>query len=256
MSVSGPRIAVAAVGFDLGETLYHFDSCPLDLVERLRTAAAAVRRRSGPPPAQVARLQERAAGDGGVRRRAGAGAARALVDLLSAADHEAGPRLETAIDRSFGWVRRRLVAYPDAVPTLAALKARGFLIGALTNVPFGTPRRTVRKDLVRLGLAPSIDGLVTSVDAGVRKPCREAFAWVAATLSVEPGEMAFVGNLPSDVVGAAACGCVPILLDRTGASGDYGQAATVENVGELLTVLALENGGRAGGPGRGGAAIV
>ncbi len=133
--------------------------------------------------------------------------------------------------------RRSLEAYPDAVETLAALKRSGFAIGALTNVPLGMPRRTIQNDLERLGLAPYIDGFLTSVEVGSRKPHRAPFERLAATLAVDPQEIVYVGNLPTDVTGALAVGCVPIFLDRTGSGIDYGQAATVHHLDEIPPLL-------------------
>ena len=87
------------------------------------------------------------------------------------------------------------------------------------------------------GLAPYIDGFVTSVDVGLRKPHRATFEWLAATLGVVLEEIAYVGNLPTDVTGAKACGCIPIFLDRTGSGIDYGQAATVQHLNEIPPLL-------------------
>ncbi len=149
----------------------------------------------------------------------------------------AAERLETTVDSSLSYLRRSLQAYPDAAETLRTLREAGFGVGALTNVPFGMPRRTIRRDLARSGLAPYLDGFVTSVDVGLRKPHRATFEWLAATLGVHLEEIAYVGNLPTDVTGARACGCVPIYLDRTRSGLDFGQAATVHHLHEIPPLL-------------------
>ena len=138
--------------------------------------------------------------------------------------------------------RRSLVAYPGAIETLAALKQSGFAVGALTYVPLGMPRRVIQLDLGRVGLAPYIDGFVTSFEVGLRKPHRASFERLAATLAVDLQEIAYVGNLPTDVTGALAAGCVPIFLDRIERGIDYGQAATVHDLTEIPPLLTLTTG--------------
>ena len=216
----GPRIAVAAVGFDLGETLYHFGRPPLSWIERGRAV------RPGRRP--------------GARRSARGGDAAGR--LVLALGPRGARRAEATIDRVAELVRQSLVPYPDAVATLAALKRAGFLVGALTNVPWGLPRATVRRDLERMGLSPFIDRFVSSSDAGARKPDPAAFAWLAATLGVAPGQIAYVGNLVTDVIGARAAGCIPIFLDRSGSGADHGQVATIRRLDELPGLLTRPDG--------------
>ena len=163
-------------------------------------------------------------------------AADVLTDVLSRLGSRSAARLEAAVDGCFGLLRGSL-GVPRRRETLAALKAAGFAVGALSNVPFGMPRRTIHKDLVRTGLAPYLDGFVTSVDVGLRKPHRATFEWLAATLGARLEDVVYVGNLPTDVTGALACGCTAVFLDRTGSGADYGQAATVHHLHEVPALL-------------------
>ena len=235
-------IAAAAVGFDLGETLYHYVGAPLSWLERARPAldrvviACGVDRSKADVAAAHTKMPSYS--DYLRRRIEKVSAADVLADVLARIGGGSGKRLETAVDSSLSFLRRSLEAYPDAAGTLAALKEAGFVVGALSNVPFGTPRRTIRRDLVRSGLAPYIDGFVTSADVGLRKPHRATFEWLAATLGVQPEEIAYVGNLPTDVAGALACGCIPVYLDRTHSGLDFGQAATVHQLREIPPLLA------------------
>jgi len=241
----GAPFAAAAVGFDLGETLYHYADPPFSWLEASRPTLDGVvlalgidRSKSDVAEAHnkhdsySAYLRER------IERT---DAAAVMTAILTALGGRAAQRIETAIDATFGLLRRSLVAYPDAAPTLAALKRAGFGVGALSNVPFGLPRRTIQHDLQRTGLAPYVDGFVTSVDVGLRKPHRAAFEWLAATLGVELGQIAYVGNLPTDVTGAHSCGCIPIFLDRTRTGVDYGQAATVHDLHEVPALLTVSS---------------
>ncbi len=229
------RIAVAAVGFDLGGTLYHHRDAPMRWLEPGQTAIKRVVDACGidRSKARVTSDHERPAGQMTCLRK--------LIRRIAAS--EAGTDVLAVFFEIF---RRSLEAYPDAIETLIALKKSGFAVGALTNVPLGMPRRTIQKDLERLGLAPFIDGFVTSFEVGLRKPRRAPFERLATKLAVAPREIAYVGNLPTDVTGAIAAGCVPILLDRTGRGIDYGQAATVHSLTEILPLLTHISGFRLG----------
>jgi FMN phosphatase YigB (HAD superfamily) len=220
------RIAVAAVGFDLGGTLYHHRDAPMRWLEQGQTAIKRVVDACGidRSKARVTLDHEGRAGDGSRLRK--------LIRRVAAS--EVGTHVFAAF---FEFFRRSLEAYPDAIETLAALKKSGFAVGALTNVPLGMPRRTIQQDLGRLGLASYIDGFVTSFEVGLRKPRRAPFERLATMLAVDLREIAYVGNLPTDVSGALAAGCVPIFLDRAGKGIDYGQAATVHHLTEILPLL-------------------
>ena len=238
---SGARIAAAAVGFDLGETLYHYAGAPLSWLERGRPAIDKVVVACGidRSKADVAAAHTRMASYSDYLRRRieKVTAADVLADVLARIGGGAAARLETTVDSSLSYLRRSLQAYPDAAETLRTLRDAGFGVGALSNVPFGMPRRTIRRDLARSGLAPYLDGFVTSVDVGLRKPHRATFEWLAATLGVQLEELVYVGNLPTDVTGARACGCIPIYLDRTRSGLDFGQAATVHHLHEIPPLL-------------------
>ncbi len=237
------QIAVAAVGFDLGETLYHYARPPLSWIERTRPALDRVvvacgvdRSKADIAAAHVGMASYSAYLRGRIER---VSAEDVMTDVLTKLGGRAARRVEAAVDGAFTFCRSGLEAYPDAAETLAALKQAGFAVGALTNVPFGMPRRTIRADLVRAGLAPYVDGFVTSVDVGLRKPHRAAFEWLAVTLGVRLEDLAYVGNLPTDVTGARACGCAAIFLDRTNSGIDYGQVATVHSLSEVRALLTL-----------------
>jgi FMN phosphatase YigB (HAD superfamily) len=65
----------------------------------------------------------------------------------------------------------------------------------------------VRDWLNRAGLGPSFRWVITSVDAGVRKPAPEFFQYALARCGLSKDDVLFVGNqLNSDVAGAEALG--------------------------------------------------
>jgi FMN phosphatase YigB (HAD superfamily) len=239
------RLRAPAIGFDLGETIWHYVRWPLGAVEAWKPVLTAV--------ADAASIGDIADIDGAAevatdlesRSRGGLeeiNTQDAFGAMLHALGGDAGRHVETAVHTFFHFFRQDLELYPDAVATLAELKRRGFKVGALTNVPYGMPRETIQGDLERTGLAPHIDALVTSADVGLRKPHPAPFQWLAAGLEVATSEMIYVGNADTDVHGALAVGAIPVFVDRDRTGDDHGQAATVRSLGELLGVVELAPG--------------
>ena len=73
---------------------------------------------------------------------------------------------------------------------------------------------TVRAKLARLGLADYFELIVDSQEVGIEKPDPRIFALALDRMGVAPAEAAYVGDLYHvDVVGAAAAGLSPFLLD-------------------------------------------
>jgi putative hydrolase of the HAD superfamily len=100
-----------------------------------------------------------------------------------------------------------------AAETLAALKARGFGVGLISNTG-RTPGSVLRSILGQLGLAESIDAMVFSNEHGHCKPRPSIFEELRRALGVPYYEMVFVGdNLYADVHGAQSCGMRAVLFD-------------------------------------------
>jgi FMN phosphatase YigB (HAD superfamily) len=103
----------------------------------------------------------------------------------------------------------------------------------------------VRAWLERAGLAPHFAHVVTSVDAGARKPARAFFECALARCGVGAGEVLFVGNqLNTDVAGAAACGIRTVWLSGAAYRSADDRACdtratyTIETLAELPALLA------------------
>jgi len=100
-----------------------------------------------------------------------------------------------------------------AAETLAALKARGFGVGLISNTG-RTPGSVLRAILGELGLAASIDVMVFSNEHGHCKPRPSIFEELRRGLDVPYDEMVFVGdNLYADVHGAQSCGMRAVHFD-------------------------------------------
>ncbi|MEU1516251.1 HAD family hydrolase [Streptomyces sp. NPDC005811] len=102
--------------------------------------------------------------------------------------------------------------YDDVRPALAALRAQGLVLFAMTNslgssIPEQTP--AAFQDLTQV---------LYSAETGTVKPERAAFAAVEDTSGLRPQELLHVGNsLRADVDGAAAAGFHTAWLNRSGA---------------------------------------
>jgi putative hydrolase of the HAD superfamily len=95
------------------------------------------------------------------------------------------------------------VLFPDALPTLAALRAAGFALGLITN---GSVRVQSRK-LECLALPERFDTVLISDAEGVSKPDPEIFRRALERLGVAAAHACYVGNHPEvDVAGARAAG--------------------------------------------------
>ena len=93
--------------------------------------------------------------------------------------------------------------YPGTLKGLEQLKALGLTVGVGTNM---TADRQFDK-LMRLGLGPYIDFMVTSEEVNAEKPDARLFRACAAKAGCEPSECFFVGDsLRGDVRGALDAG--------------------------------------------------
>jgi putative hydrolase of the HAD superfamily len=104
---------------------------------------------------------------------------------------------------------------PDALPTLAALRARGIRTAIVSNTPWGSPGHLWRAELGRHGLLAAVDAAVFCVDVGYRKPHPAPIERALRLLEVDASDAVFVGDDPRwDVLGAERAGVRPILLQR------------------------------------------
>ena len=107
-------------------------------------------------------------------------------------------------------------AYPDAQPALECLAAAGLKLAVVANWDI-----SLHDVLARLGLASSLDAVVTAAAVGVSKPDPRPFLVALERLGVEPALCVHVGDDPvTDVAGAEAAGISAVLLDRSGRAAD------------------------------------
>lgn len=160
---------------------------------------------------------------------------RLLRDVLEAARRAAGaPAL-----------------FDDAVPVLAELRRRGYLVVALSNaVGSSAPDR----DPVYYRC---FDAVLPSYDTGVCKPDRQAFATVEQSVGLQPDQLVHVGDsVRVDVHGALDAGWHGVHLDRSrtphthaGARGHV-DAPCISGLSAILGLLPAAPGGVAPTAGR------
>lgn len=108
----------------------------------------------------------------------------------------------------------RFHAYPDALPALEQLRARGQRIVVVSNWDASLHER-----LEETGLAPLVDGAVASAELGHAKPDPRIFAYALALAGAPPGAALHAGDtLEADVEGALAAGLRAVLVARDGAA--------------------------------------
>ena len=100
--------------------------------------------------------------------------------------------------------------FPDAYEALPALRARGLVIGAVSNWVWTLPELLHALDLVR-----EFTFITASARVGFEKPHRRIFEVALDEAGATPDQVIHVGDhLDADVAGAAGAGITPILIDR------------------------------------------
>jgi putative hydrolase of the HAD superfamily len=146
---------------------------------------------------------------------------------LAALREEAAAILSAGLGREVGVASMmaaiRFEAYPDARPALAALRRRGLRIVCVSNWDY-----ELGAVLDRIGLAPALDGVVTSAAAGARKPDPAIFAVALELAGCAAAEAFHVGDSDEDVEGARAAGVDLIRIDREGGADVSSLAEMIE----------------------------
>jgi putative hydrolase of the HAD superfamily len=135
----------------------------------------------------------------------------------------------------------RFRPFADVRPALQDARTRGQRLVVVSNWDV-----SLHGVLRALGLEPLLDGILTSAEAGARKPAPAIFeqalalAGACAGRQFQPGEAIHVGDrLEEDVAGAVAAGIEPVLVRRDG-----GEPVTGVRTISSLSELARLGGGR------------
>ena len=131
-------------------------------------------------------------------------------------------------------MRRHNAIYPDVLPTLRALRQRGYKLAVVSNWD-----DSLQSHCDELGLTPLFDTIVGSLYVGFEKPDVRIFQVALERLNLRPEQVIHIGDMyPSDIVGARRAGIRPILLDRFDlqSGADCLRIRSLEQVLEALPV--------------------
>jgi putative hydrolase of the HAD superfamily len=171
-----------------------------------------------------------AIGLAGLRRECARVVREALPSLGEAGEEEVLEGLLAAL---------RFRAHADAPPALRALRDAGVALVAASNWDV-----SLHDVLAETGLAPLLDGAVSSAEVGADKP-RPALFERALELAggAVPAQAVHVGDrIDEDVAGAVAAGIRPVLVVRDGAASDGaapGGVATIRTLAELPPLVGV-----------------
>lgn len=232
---------IRAIGFDLGDTLLFYRDTPMSWVALYSDALAAVAEicKAQPSAEQITRAKEILTQHNTrvVPRTKEIPAEKIFSSILEAWELEPSQHTDAAIEAFFTFFQQRMSPYPETVHVLETLRARGFPTGILTDVPYGMPRTFVQRDVTGAGMTELFDVLLTSVEAGTRKPEPTGYLELAKRLGVTTREMLYVGNEPKDVIGAKQAGAWSAFLDRNRTNANHGQDFTLCALNGLVELV-------------------
>ncbi|MFV0281293.1 MAG: haloacid dehalogenase type II, partial [Rhodoblastus sp.] len=131
-----------------------------------------------------------------------------------------------------------LEAFPDVVPTLGALKARGARLVILSN---GSP--AMLESAVRsAGLADLLDPSISVEEAGVFKTDSRVYALVSARYGLGPQDVFFQSSNRWDIAGAVKFGFRANWINRAGAADEYAEFRPASVLNGLAGLLDLQAG--------------
>jgi putative hydrolase of the HAD superfamily len=153
--------------------------------------------------------------------------AETLREAIPAAARRRLPGAEPLVDTLLASLH--FDPYPDVRPALVDYRARGLRLVVVSNWDV-----SLHAVLRNLALRPLIDGVLTSAEAGARKPAPAIFEQGLRLAGVSAGEAVHVGDsLEEDVAGARAAGIEPVLVRRDGRPGPEG-IRTITGLGQPI----------------------
>ncbi|KXJ63873.1 haloacid dehalogenase [Achromobacter xylosoxidans] len=209
-------MAIKAVAFDVFGTLVNIDrpTRPFRKLVRLLHEAGRPRQR-----------------DDGIRAMSSA------IDLRQAARLFGGMISEDALSALEAELRAEIESitlFPDAAPTLLALKARGIKVALCSNLaaPYGPPV---------LDLLPfQPDFCAWSYEAGAVKPQPEIYQYLCEGIACQPDEVLMIGDtIEADMIGPRKFGMHGYHLDRHAATSN--SAESVRSLNDVLTLMAARH---------------
>jgi len=120
----------------------------------------------------------------------------------------------------------RFQLFPETLKAIADLREAGLRVVCVSNWDC-----SLGEVLDHLGLAGSLDGVVSSASSGVRKPDPAIFEAALEIAGCTAAEALHVGDSDDDVNGARAAGIDVLRIDRTGGGDIASLSEIVEHLG-------------------------
>ena len=151
-------------------------------------------------------------------------ALRAALPASERLDRVTAPALTEALLASL-----RFTAYPDVRPALERARELGARLVVVSNWDV-----SLHNVMAQLELTPLLDGILTSAEAGARKPAPAIFEQALAIAGVDAAQAVHVGDsLDEDMAGARNAGISSVLVRRDGAPAPPG-VAVIAGLTELF----------------------
>lgn len=113
--------------------------------------------------------------------------------------------IQDCIEAFWSGLRLKAEIYPDTIPVLQKLRAEGYAIAALTDLPSAMPDEIFRRDIAEL--LGYFDYYVSSSAAGYRKPNCRGLQMISEKFAVPITELIFVGDEEKDRQTALNANC-------------------------------------------------
>jgi putative hydrolase of the HAD superfamily len=214
---------IRAVLFDFYDTLAHVDG------EAILAGRRAIAERAGVDEQAMAALWR----DSAEQRMLGT--LGSLEEQIGGMLLQLGRPAEPALLRELAEIdvrawQQAVQLYPDAVPALETLKARGYRLGVLSNCS-----NQAGYVIERAGLDHIFGALTLSFRLQLAKPQPEIYHAACRALDVAPAESVFVADGAFGELDAArALGIVAVLIEQQRQSREYGASKTWDHRVESL----------------------
>jgi len=129
----------------------------------------------------------------------------------------------------------KLDAFPDALPALRALKAKGHKTGTLSN---GSPDM-LKGAVDAAGLTSDLDAVLSVDVLKMFKPRPEVYGLVTECFKCTPSDVTFVSSNRWDVMGATAFGFRALWINRAKMPDEYPEFPPKQVLADLSALAAL-----------------